>query len=172
MLGALLSNGDVNKIWLHSLPLMKCCICPSVLCKAERTRVCKHTLYVIHTAAPRVWSQPSLRSSCPSHALNTTAVTASWSLGLCRAFWAETSPETTFTLNKKHLSLHRTPARTSFSRTFLGWEEVRVAYEIRTSKHSFQVYGNNCLFHLALVVSKENTLFGNLESNQRKFTGK
>lgn len=73
---------------------------------------------------------------------------------------------------KSTLSLHRTLARTSFSRTFLGWEEVGIAYEIHTSKHSFQIYGNYCLFHLALVMSKENTPLENLGSNQRKFTGK
>lgn len=47
-----------------------------------------------------------------------------------------------------------------------------MAHEIRTSKRSFQIYGNNCLFNLALLESKENTVLENLKSNQRKFTGK
>lgn len=153
MLEALLSNGDVNKNLLHPLPLIKWCISPSLFCTTAKTHVCKHILYAMHTVVLQVLSQPSTWLI-----LTTLHFKHHWSLQWARDILP--CEDSSFAVSceqrqalKQHSPRmesaffffcpeHLPPVQTS-ARTFWGWEEVGVAYEICTSNYSFQIYGND-----------------------------
>lgn len=166
MLEALFSNGDVNKNLLHPPPLIKWCISPSLFCTTAKTHVCKYILYAMHTVVLQVLSQPSTWLI-----LTTLHFKHHWSLQWARDILP--CEDSSFAVscdrdkpwNNIHLEWkvpffsppeHLPPVQTS-SRTFWGWEEVGVAYEICTSNHSFQIYGNDCFCCIWLWMRQKKT---------------
>lgn len=154
MLGALLSNRDVNKNLLHSPPLIKWCISPLLFCKTAKTHVCKHVLYATHRVVVQVLSQPSIwlilivpHSNVPAASSEPEMFLPAQTAVLHSLSRAETSPVNNIRLEQKApFPSQNTCQYRLFSRTFWGCEDIGLAYEICTSKHSFQIYGNVCVW--------------------------
>lgn len=137
----------------YALRLMKQCISPSLFCKTAKPHMCKHIPCAIPTVVLQVLSQPStwLILTIPHFKHHCSLQWARGILARDDCSFAQSLVSRDKPWNNIHLErkapfffTEHLPAQT-FSGTFLGWEEVGVAYEICTSKPSFQIYGNVCV---------------------------